>query len=118
MFLKFIRFQKIPQHYGLVFLIRHFDAYGGFSRDGGFHTDVCRRQIQLNIIRQRYDFAHLYALLRLQFIAGNSRSAADIGHSDAHAKILENLLQLGGCLPQFLLRSPLGCILPFFEQFE
>ena len=96
--LKRVRLQQIPQQHRAVCFIGHLDAYGRLSWYGRLDTDIGRRQIQLDIVCQIDNPAHLHALFRLQFISGYRRSAAGIGYRDVDAEVFQRLLQLHGSL--------------------
>ena len=74
--------------------IRNFNTYSGLAWDRSFNSNICYCQIQLDIIRKADDTADLHTLVRLEFISGNSRTAADIGYLDTDTKTFKCLLKL------------------------
>ena len=115
MILKLLRLQNIPQVYHVVSLCSAPRCRPPISWNRGLDTDIRGRQTQLDVVGQSHDPAHLHALLRMELIPRDRGTAADIGHSYAHTKILQCLLQLDSGFPVFLIRERAGA-LSFFSK--
>ena len=66
-FLKIFRFQKIPQHNGRIFTVRHLDPDCRFPRDRSFDPQIGHCKIQFNIIGKPDDLADFHALVPAGF---------------------------------------------------
>ena len=102
--LEFSALQKVSQHDGRIFFIRHFNANGRFPRDRRFDSYIRHCQVQLNIIRQTDDLANLHSLLRLEFISGHARAAAHIRNLNLYPKAFQSGFQFCRCLTELFIR--------------
>ena len=107
--LKLLGFHQFPERYHHILLVRDLDADRCFSRNRRFDTDIRRRQIELNVVRQIYDLADLHAHFRLNLITSDRRTAAYIRNRNIHAEVLQSLLQLRRRLLQMCSRISCFC---------
>ena len=114
--LKFLAFQQIPQRHHSIFLIGHLNPHCRLAGNGSLNPDVCRCQVQFDVICQIHNPAHLHAGLRLQFVSGNGRSLADIRHGHLYAKGLQGLLQTHGRFPEFYSRITRTFVISLFQK--
>ena len=98
---KLLALQKISQCHGRIFLIGNLNTNCSFSRNRCFYSNVGRRQIQLDIIRKAHNFGHLYTLLRLQLITGNTGALTNICNCYLDTEGIQSLLETHGRLLQF-----------------
>src|SRR5699024_809019 len=116
--LEFLGLDQIAQHNCMVFLIGNFDTHRGLARYRRFDTDIGSRQIQLDIIRQIDDAADFHAHFRLQFIPGNRRTAAYVGHSDVHAEIMKCFLKFLRGFPKMRVGISLTLSAPSLQELQ
>ena len=112
-FFKFRRLQKVTEHDRRILLVRDLNAYRRLPRDRRFDPQIRHGKVQLDIIRQADDPADFHALVRLQFIPGDRRAAACVGHMYPYAEILKGLFQLLRRGPEMGIRIPAA----FFASF-
>ena len=99
-------------------MVGHLDAHGGLAGDGGFHTHICHRKVQGDIVCQRGDAADLHTRHGLQLVPGNRGPAGDIQHPGAHAEAFQRVHQLLGVGLQLFLCAGVAFLLRFFKQLD
>ena len=101
----------------LVF-VGNLDSDRGFTGDRSFDSDIRRCQAELDIIGEIYDLTDLDSAFRLEFIAGDRRSLADIGDRDLNTESAQSVLQLACSLQQLSLRLRAAPPCPFLQKAE
>ena len=99
-------------------MVGHLNAHGRLAGDGCFHTHICHRKVQGDIVCQRGDAADLHTRHGLQFVSGNRGPAGDIQHPGAHAEAFQRVHQLLGVGLQLFLCAGVALLLCFFKQLD
>ena len=102
---KFICIEDIAQIDPRTGLIRHFNAHGSLPGNRRFDKNLCRRQIQGNVIGQTDNPAHAHPSCRFQFITGDRRALTGIRHFGFNVETFQCFLQNDGILTGFFTQS-------------
>ena len=105
--LKFRRVDDLPDGNGADHLVGHLDAHRRFVRDGRFDADSRGGKVEGDVIGKVGNLADFHPCRRLQFIAGNRRSACNVDDAGLHAEALQGGHQLFGVGAQLLLQVAL-----------
>ena len=88
MIFKFRRIHKFPERNHQCLFIWNLDSDCRLSRDWCLNPDICRREIQFDIIGKIHDLTYFDAHFRLDLITCDRWSAADICDRNVNAEIL------------------------------